>query len=74
MESIDIRQLNTILAALRWWDVCKQSKVVIPLEIVAIELDSEEGDDVINPLTSDEINELCERLNCSSAIEICPQF
>jgi hypothetical protein len=50
------RELDTVLAALRNW----QDENTESLPVVLIENASEHGE----PLTNDEIDELCERINC----------
>ena len=52
---LDSRELGTVLAALRFW----QSMTAIDSRFLAIATNGDQQ----NPLTDDEIDALCERLN-----------
>jgi len=57
-QDLTPRELATILAALRYWqyDLAKNGSD----EIISVHFDA-----MVTPLTVDEIDDLCERLNCS---------
>lgn len=56
---LDSRENSTVLAALRWW----QASVCPSWD--AMEIASDGGN--IEPLTADEIDALCERINSEEA-------
>jgi hypothetical protein len=52
------REFDTVLAALRFW----QARIHQPEDILEIAENGREGEDAA--LNADEIDDLCERLNC----------
>ena len=56
-------ELSTILAALRLWQRT-------PLYSVEPEFDIATGDGTIDPLDNEDIDSLCERLNCGEIVRI----
>lgn len=58
MDRLTPRELATVLAALRYW----QHLLLIREHTGPISADH--FDDEITPLSADEVDDLCERLNC----------
>ena len=59
VETLESRDLDTILAALRLWQ--HDSSHIADGDGALADIASEHGD----PLTNDEIDALCERINCA---------
>lgn len=61
-RTLDKREISTILAALRNWQMYPM--IVREQDLIASD------DELILPLNDDEIDELCEAINCSAEVEI----
>lgn len=59
LHNLTDTELATVLAALRYWQ-----------QDTPMDLSDYEHFDECDPLDSDEIDELCERLNCAYVIQI----
>lgn len=60
MKNLTLRQLSTILAALRYWQAEIEDG-----DIPGSQYDIATNCDDFEPLTADEIDDLCEELNCA---------
>lgn len=59
---VDQREIDAILAALRNWQEAMLAQEFIPTRLREIAENGRKGDDAA--LRPDEIDDLCERLNC----------
>lgn len=65
--TLTARELGTVLAALRYWQATKGGAVSIPDDHLRWIRDIEEDD--AEPLEAEEIDHLCERINCETTGE-----